>query len=149
MEIELTRREYRLLLDLVYLARWVIAANDVGGEKSGPDHLMLVQKVLSYASDMGMGELVDADRRRNEYFATRKFEDGEVREFIDRYDDACFWDELISRLARRDLWADSESGDPEQMERDEFWKRVIALEEKYSEEFSTKGVERLHVVEVG
>ena len=55
MNISLTRREFRLLLDLVYSGNWVI--NSVRGSERFVEYDVLMSKLFSYC---GLDELVEA-----------------------------------------------------------------------------------------
>jgi hypothetical protein len=70
--------------------------------------------------------------------------DSELHEkFIDPYDDETFWDELLDRLAARDLVRSIGVTEYESMDR---FDRIVKLEEimdKYREEFSNNGIDQL------
>ena len=149
MKIELTENEYRLLLDFVYMAEWVVNSHHVGPRDDVEDYDMLVQKLYSFAAAAGCGELVHADRETNEYTPTRRFEDTtRAIELLEEYDDDTFWDALISRLAERDVYEQVEQDRRDSMGIDEYWERSEPIEEAYYQEFRRHSLDRLRLVDI-
>lgn len=148
MKIELTENEYRLLLDLVYMADWVVHSHQGGKRTDVEDYDMLVQKLYSYADQAGFGALVRADRKSNEYVTTRHFEEVSAAiELLEEYDDDTFWDALISRLAERDVYEQIEDERRDTLGIEEYWERSEPIEEAYFREFSRHSLDRLRLVE--
>jgi hypothetical protein len=148
VKIELTENEYRLLLDFVYLADWVVNAHHAGERNDIADYDMLVQKLYSFAGDMRCGELVHADRETNEYTPTRFYEQTtRAIELIEEYDEDTFWDALISRLAERDVYEQLEEDRRETIGVEEYWERSEPLEEAYYQEFRRYSLDRLRLVD--
>lgn len=145
MNVSMTRQEYRLLLDLLLVGDWVIHGNreedDVPG---GEPYRMLTQKFLSLASEFGCDDLVEIDSERNQYRPTRKLEQQTYAwKLLDEYDDAVFWEELIVRLAERDVRNTPGKGEISAMSTEEYDRYAVPLEEKYAHEFFENGLERL------
>lgn len=109
---------------------------------------MLLQKLYSFAGDMGCKELVHADRESNEYSPTRYYEETtKAFELIEEYNDDTFWDALISRLAERDVYEQIEEGRRDTMGIEEYWERSEPIEEAYYEEFRQRSLDRLRLVD--
>lgn len=146
MKLNLTASEYRLLLDLVYLGEWMACARLESDEhprvkKYGP----LVQKIYSYAAEAGCGELIERLRESGRLEPTRQFEeDDDLLEVIHEYDQDSFWDELIDRLAERDVRA--VTGDGQLPPFKEYLDLAAPIEEKYAREFETHGLGRMQLV---
>jgi hypothetical protein len=144
MNVSLTQREYRLLLDLLLAADWVIHGHRPEETAEGEPYRMVIQKLLSLAPDFDLGDLVEIDSKRNQYRPTRKLEDETgAWKLLDEYDDRAFWEELIVRMAERDVAAMPGKGDVSEMSQDEYERLVGPLEEKYAGEFHANGIERL------
>lgn len=144
MNVSLTQREYRLLLDLLLTADWVIHGHRREEPAGAEPYRMLVQKFLSLAGEFDLDDLVEIDHERNEYRPTERFEQetGAWR-LLDEYDDLVFWEELIVRLAERDISKMPGKGDLEGMSGEEYDRLAQPLEEKYAGEFFEHGLERL------
>lgn len=149
MKIELTENEYRLLLDFVYMANWVINSHHVDQRGDAEDYDMLVQKLYSFADEADCGELVHADRETNEYTPTGYYEETtRAIELLEEYDDDTFWDALISRLAERDVYEQVEQDRRDSMSIEEYWERSEPIEEAYYQEFRRHSLDRLRLVDV-
>jgi len=148
VNIDLTEKEYRLLLDFVFMGSWMIGSHHADGRDDAEEYDMLVQKLYSFADVMGCKELVDADRETNEYIPTRHYEENtRAFEFIEEYDDDAFWDALISRLAERDVYEQIDDVRRDTIGIEEFWQRSEPIEEAYFEEFRQHALDRLRLVD--
>lgn len=148
MKIDLTENEYRLLLDFVFMASWMIDSHHPDGRDDVEEYDMLLQKLYSFAAEMGCGDLVDADTKTNEYSPTRHYEETtRAFDFIEEYDGDAFWDALISRLAERDVYEQIEEDRRDSIGIEEFWQRSEPIENAYFEEFRQHALDRLRVVD--
>ena len=144
MNVNLTQREYRLLLDLLMSADWVIHGHRREEPVGAEPYRMLIQKFLSLADEFGLGNMVEIDEDRNQYRPTEQFEENtEAWRLLDEYDDLVFWEELIVRLAERDIARMPGKSDIEAMSGEEYDRLAQPLEEKYAGEFFEHGIERL------
>lgn len=133
MNIELTDREYRRLLDMVYIGNWIL--NSTRGEDRFEDYDLLQEKLFSLCPANGMRSLVQS--WRGHIFPSRAFEDGGIHEAIADYEDAVFFSILAEELARRDLGL--ESSDPEDFT--ELSQRM----EDYLAEFERNGLDTISI----
>jgi len=144
MNVSLTEREYRLLLDLLLTADWVIHGHRREEPAAAEPYRMLIQKLLSLSGNFGVEQLVEIDEERNEYRPTERFERETVAwKLLDEYDDLVFWEELIVRLAERDISSMPGKRDIEAMSGEEYDRLAQPLEEKYAGEFFEHGLDRL------
>lgn len=148
MEIEFTKKEYECLLDVLYMADWVMNAHKVEDDPRTEVYRKLEQKLFSYAKDMGFENLVEYASDYKKYFPTRKLEEtGSAREFIEEFEDDTFWEELTSRLADRD--SARKVGGVENFSKLSFEDRaeiIWSFEEKYTSEFEKRGLEGLSII---
>jgi hypothetical protein len=148
VNIDLTEKEYRLLLDFVFMANWVVESHHSDGRDDVQEYDMLLQKLYSFAGQMGCEELVHADRETNEYSPTRHYEETtKAFELIEEYNDDTFWDALISRLAERDVYEQIEENRRDTIGIEEYWARSEPIEEAYYEEFRRRALDRLRLVD--
>ena len=99
MTIDLTEKEFRRLLDLVYIGNWIL--NSARGEDRFEDYDLVQEKLFALCSGQGMPSLIQ--RWQGHVFPSRAYEDGGIHEAIADYEDAVFFDILAEELARRDL----------------------------------------------
>ena len=133
MTIELTEKEFRRLLDMVYIGNWIL--NSCRDNDRFEDYDLLEEKLFSLCPEHGMRVLVQRWRGRS--YPSRAFEEGGIHEAIADYEDAVFYDILAEELSRRDM--DAEQVPQEDME--ELSRRM----EEYYEEFEKNGIENIKV----
>jgi len=144
MNVPMTQREYRLLLDLLLAADWVIHGHRKEEPAEAEPYRMVVQKFLSWAQDFGMGELVEIDEGNNQYRPTEKLEqETSAWRLLDAYEDLVFWEELIVRLAERDVAHMPGKSDIANMTVEDYKRLAGPLEDKYASEFYEHGLDRL------
>ncbi len=147
MKINFTKKEYLLLLDILYMADWVLNAHkEAEGKEDTREYEKLEQKILSYAKKMGMEKYVDFDPEYDMYCHSRFFEESRrAQEFIDEFENDCFWEELIDRLTRRDFLKSFSEQEIKEMDPYTRFERLLKLSEKYSDEFEKNGLKNLVV----
>ncbi|MCU6713290.1 hypothetical protein M6D81_31850 [Paenibacillus sp. J5C_2022] len=138
MKLELSEAQYRALTKLVFLGNWIANSTKLKDEQN-LEMEELEQLIYSYSYEFEMNDLIEFDEKFNEYFPTRKFEE-QLENFIDDYDNFNFWQELSSRLARRDLI--NEIG-PVSKLTDRHKEREFEIEETYENEFEKNGLKNL------
>jgi hypothetical protein len=147
MRIDLTTDEYRRLVDVLYLADWLLTAHKVGDDPRVEAYQQLVQKLYAHSQEMGLSYLIEYAAEFDQYFPTRDFEAGTaIHEFIDEYDDETFWDELTRRLAERDLILQLGGVDKVQkLSTEDRIRKLGQFEEYYAAEFARHGLANLRV----
>lgn len=133
MQIELTEKEFRRLLDMVYIGNWIL--NSCREDDRFEDYDKLEEKLFGLCPQVGMGALTQ--RWHGHTYPSRAFEDGGIHEAIADYEDAVFYDLLAEELARRDM--DAEHIDQNDME--ELSSRI----DEYYDEFEKNGIENVKV----
>ena len=120
MQIELTQKELRTLLDMVYIGNWVL--NSTRGEDRFPIYDRLESKLFSIARDHGMQVLAQDW-------------EGTVVPSQAYAEDNIFYEILAEELSRRDM------NYPEIT--DDNYPEIISRMEGYMNEFEASGVDRL------
>ena len=99
MKIELTERQYRYLLDLVYIGNWVL--NSTREDDRIKEYDQVESQIFSHCLRHGMGKLVEL--YQGELIPSRAFAGGGIHEAIESYEDVVFYEILAEELALRDL----------------------------------------------
>jgi hypothetical protein len=148
MKIDITNKEYRALLDIFHIADWVLNPYKT---KEGPEteeYRNLEQKFFSFAQEMGFANLVENDPEMKDYFPTREYDETNVvMEAIVEYDNESFWEELMERLAMRDLIVKEGKEKVMAMDDDKRLVKTEKLQEKYAAEFERHGISRVVIKE--
>lgn len=99
MNIELSKKQYRRLLDLVYIGNWVL--NSIRGSDRFSDYDDLESYIFSLSEKLGLKGL--SVTAKGETLPSRAFIEGGIHEAIMEYEDAIFFEILAEELARRDM----------------------------------------------
>ena len=133
MNIELTEKEFRRLLDMVYIGNWILNSCRENDRFQVYDDLE--EKLFALCRDHGMGSLVQ--RWEGHDYPSQAFAEGGIHEAIADYEDAVFYDILAEELARRDMHLEAIS----QNDDEELSTRM----EEYFDEFEKNGIENVKV----
>ena len=133
MELRLTEKQYRRLLDLVYIGNWVL--NSARGEDRIRDYDQVESLVFSHCLDHGMAALVEL--YDGEIIPSRAFAEGGIHEAIMAYEDVTFFEILAEELALRDLDAERATA--------ENYDEVMDRMEQYMGEFEAHGTDHISV----
>ena len=126
MQIQLTNKEFRRLLDLVYIGNWVL--NSTRGFDRFADYDNLESKIFAHSpalSEPWNGTIVPS----------RAYTEGGIHEAIAYYEDVVFYEILAEELSRRDM------DYPEIT--DENYEEIISRMNRYMSEFQLSGVDKL------
>ena len=144
MKINFTKEEYRILLDMITLSDWMMHCHDLDNKNN--KYKTLTKKIFSYFKEMDSEDRIEYDSKLKDYYPLRAYDEELHEKFIDSYDDESFWDELIDRLASRDVVKKIGFNALEKMEGID---RVMTLEnsrEIYENEFEESGLDNLLLV---
>lgn len=126
MTIDLSPKEFRLLLDLVYIGNWVL--NSTRGENRFQAYDDLESKIFALSpklSQVWNGTVIPS----------KAYAEGGIHEAIAFYEDNVFYEILAEELSRRDM------DYPEIT--DENYGEILTRMERYMSEFELSGVEHL------
>ena len=133
MELELTRKQFRRLLDMVYIGNWIL--NSTRGEDRFKDYDDVESLLFARAAKEGMPTL--AETYRGEVIPSRAFAEGGIHEAIMDYENNVFFEILAEDLARRDM----DDVPIDESNYDELTSRIDA----YIDEFEAHGTDNITV----
>ncbi len=99
MKLELSKKEFRRLLDMVYIGNWVL--NSARGEDRIVEYDNVESRLFEAAFHEGLSAL--AEEYQDEVMPSRAFVEGGIHEAIMEYENTVFFDILAEDLARRDM----------------------------------------------
>ena len=126
MQIDLTPKEFRRLLDMVYIGNWVL--NSTRGEDRFADYDNLESKLFALSpalSEPWNGTVVPS----------RAYTEGGIHEAIAYYEDNVFYEILAEELSRRDM-------DYPEIN-DDNYDEIVTRMDRYMSEFELSGVDHL------
>jgi len=133
MELHLTEKQFRRLLDLVYIGNWVL--NSTRGDDRIRQYDEVESQVFAHCLDHGMAKLVEL--YDGEIIPSRAFAEGGIHEAIMAYEDTAFFEILAEELALKDLDAERATA--------ENYEEVIERMEEYMGEFEAHGTDHISV----
>ena len=131
MELNLTEKQFRRLLDLVYIGNWVL--NSTRGDDRIQEYDEVESRVFAHCLDHGMTKLVEL--YDGELIPSRAFAEGGIHEAIMAYEDVTFFEILAEELALKDL------GEPTR----ENYNDILERMEEYMGEFEENGTDHVTV----
>lgn len=131
MQIDLTKREFRLLLDMVYIGNWVL--NSTRGDDRFREYDDLESKLFALCSSLGMKVL--AQDWEGTVVPSKAYAEGGIHEAIAFYEDNVFYEILAEELSRRDM------NYPEIT--DENYAEIVGRMTRYMAEFEHSGLDHL------
>ena len=130
MQIDFTPKQFRRLLDMVYIGNWVL--NSIRGVERIEDYDVVESYLFGKSRDFKMNDL--SESIGNMHVPSRAFVRGGIHYAISEYEDVVFFEILAQELAYRDFVAQAkENGECD------FAARMKA----YITEFEKNGIENL------
>ena len=133
MKLELTSKQYRRLLDLVYIGNWIL--NSTREDDRIKDYDQVESQVFAHCIPQGMPELIEM--LDGEIIPSRAFAEGGIHAAIMDYENTMFFEILAEELARRDM----ENEPTSRGEYEELSERM----DEYIAEFELHGTDNLTI----
>ncbi|MBQ2739044.1 MAG: hypothetical protein IJE22_00780 [Oscillibacter sp.] len=133
MKIELTKQQFRYLLDLVYIGNWVL--NSTRDKDRIKEYDQVEALVFSHCLQQKMSKLVEL--YQGELIPSRAFAEGGIHDAIEQYEDIVFYEILAEEMALRDM-------DGEPLTRENYTALMERIE-TYLSEFDRHGTDHISV----
>ncbi len=131
MRIDLSSKEFRRLLDLVYIGNWVL--NSTRGDDRFADYDNVESKLFGLCKDTPMDILVED--WENTTIPSKAYEEGGIHEAIAFYEDNIFYQILAEELSRRDMGYCDITEDN--------YDEIVGRMSRYMSEFELSGLDHL------
>ena len=131
MQIDLTTKEFRHLLDMVYIGNWIL--NSTRGEDRFADYDNLESKLFDLCRAHKMDVLTED--WNGIPLPSRAYVEGGIHEAIAFYEDNVFYEILAEELSRRDMEYPEINADN--------YEEIISRMDRYMSEFQASGVDHL------
>jgi hypothetical protein len=135
MKINFTKAEYRLLVEMLTIADWVMHSRCTNNEFTHKKHHELRNKILSHYKEFEAESIIDSGFEKDQFYETDELLDHIHNNFMSDYIDSVFWDELIHKMALRDVVNEVGSAYFEKMEEMERFRKIASARERYEDEF--------------
>ncbi|MCC5021708.1 MAG: hypothetical protein J6386_02395 [Candidatus Synoicihabitans palmerolidicus] len=148
MKVSFTQKEYSRLMELVHLGMRAVMSRQGGESPHFERYTAIEQKILGLAEVFGCSDMVNVGRDGKLIQASKIDEDERLRKIVGESDNGIFWDELVARLADRDLGVEQtmsslamQDGPPINADA-----RLKEIEDAYWEEFEKYDLARVLVM---
>lgn len=143
--IELTKKQFEVLLKIVYLGNWMVNAYRTDDLKK--DYQNIEDLIFSLAPKFGFEKYIDHEQSDGDrYYPTNYFEEKtDVHTLHEAYDEENFWDELAERLGERDFFEKYSKDEINKMSQDERFTKMYECIDVYSDELERLGLERIRI----
>jgi hypothetical protein len=148
MHIRLSEQELATLAEMVSLAAWVGSWNRrEEAVEAFSDYEDLESKILEKAAHAGFAEMVEFDSQRQRYQLNPDYQDRSFfQQCYDEFRNESFWEELVIRLADRDLIRKIGMREWRKLSEEQRREQTSDIEQRYWDEFSRNGVDNLHLI---
>ena len=142
MHLRFTDEELAALVEMVSLATEMANMNPNDEGNAGFARFENIEnKILEAAKNTTMAEIIEYDVERNKNRVTEKFQEGSFfQQCFDEFRNAVFWEELMVRLADRDLTREIGQSAYLALDDDERRKKLEPIEKKYWAKFQREGM---------
>lgn len=135
--LSFTKGQYRRLLDMVYLGNIVLSA----GENYNEEAFNEVESIVfSKVAQIGRPQYAKYIDEYGGWLPTKEYEEKGVSKAIEDYDEITFWDDLIYKLALRDVAKFADINNP-----DILYESIIERSEQYRDFFDKNDFSKLVV----
>lgn len=131
MQIEMSNKDFRRLLDLVYIGNWVL--NSMRQDDRFADYDHVESQLFGLCAGTPMQVLTEA--WNDTWIPSRAYAEGGIHEAIALYEDNAFFQILAEELSHRDMEHTEIS--------DENYEEFLQRMDRYMEEFQQNGIDRL------
>lgn len=133
MDLHLSKRQFRRLLDMAYIGNWVL--NSTRGQNRFGDYDQVEQILFAKALEEGMDAV--GQNYQGQVYPSRAFVEGGIHNAIAEYEGYMFFDLLAEDLAHRDM------GDVDITPQN--YQEFLEIMDAYLEEFEENGTDNLEL----
>ncbi|OGW41440.1 MAG: hypothetical protein A2010_10770 [Nitrospirae bacterium GWD2_57_9] len=149
LNIEISTREYRDLLDILHIADVVMSGHRRKEDQRTARHRAVIQKLYAHAQGEGLDGLIRHKEGLHPYAPTQDFEESTLAHaVIEEFAEHVFWDQLIDKLSVRDA-AETAGGMDHLNALSESERQAVEtpIRQRYIQEFTANGIANLEVIE--
>lgn len=148
MLMNISKEEYRLLVEMIQVADYVMHAHQAEPSEETEDYRAFRKKVFSNYKKMGLDDLFTFSEKHNDYIETEdSLADSRHMAIMENFVENEFWAQLSHRLAMRDLFEQEDEEAIKAMDSELLMERLAEMGVKYDEEFEAHGLERIAIQE--
>lgn len=146
MKIEISKRQFKFLLELVHMGNWVANSDnppDVIDEK----YEDITKIIYSYGQEAGLEKYVAYSKYSQAWTGTNYlFLESNAAKLLEEYNERTFWNRLAEELALRDFHRKYSEEEIKKMPSNERMEKVLELIDRYKEETYDRDINRFEII---
>lgn len=146
MNIELSKKQFKFLLELVHLGNWVVNSNrdpDVIDE----NYEEIENVIYSYAKEAGLKKYVEYSENSQTWVGSDYlFMNSDAARLAQEYNEHNFWEDLIDNLALKDFHNKYSEEKIQKMSTQKRFEKFYKIADLYRDEINNHGIDRLEIV---
>lgn len=144
MKINLTKKQYRDLMEAVLIGNWIRGGLYDQGLYDNKNYDDIEDYLISFTRTFQCDDLVE--KFHDEDIVSDNFSK-KIESIMENYDDFNFWDNLERRLGQRDFSESITEQEKKEMKENGNWfpDRIHEIYKMYEKEFEKHGLERLRI----
>lgn len=146
MKINISKKEYRSLVEMLFIAEWVI--NSMHVDPPYKEHVNFIQKIYALYKEMDAEDIIEYSNEHDEYFELGSFDEDMQIKFLAPYENEIFWEGLINRLSMRDILNEVDKKEYEEMDNATRLALLAQKRHHYEMEFDKHDLDRIRIEEV-
>lgn len=146
MKIEISKRQFKFLLELVYVGNWV-ANSDNPPDAIDEKYEEITKIIYSYGKEAGLEKYVAYSKHSRAWGGTNYlgFESNTAK-LLKEYDERVFWNHLAEEFALRDFHRKYNKEKIKKMSSGERMEKAYEFIDKYKEETDDHGINRFEII---
>lgn len=146
MNIELSKKQFKFLLELAYLGNWIVNS---GNEPDVIDenYEEVANLIYSYGPKADLGKYVAFSKHSNAWVPTNYLcMESDAAKLLEEYNDRNFWSHFSEHLALKDFYNKYDEEKIRKMSSGERFEKVYDLMEKYKNETYDHNFDRFQII---
>ena len=148
MNIELSKKQFKFLLELVHLGNWVVNSNrepEVIDEK----YKEVAKIIYSYGQEAGLDKYVVYSKHSRAWIATNYLHlESDASKMLEEYNDRNFRNQLIEHFALKDFHKKYSKGKIKKMSSEERFEKFYKFADKYIDEINDHGIDHFEIIKL-
>lgn len=146
MNIEISKKQFKYLVELVHIGNWVINSNNEP-EYLDEKYEEVAKLIYSHGPKANLEKYVTYSKHSQAWLPTDYlYMKSRASKLIEEYDDHNFWSQLAHNFALRDFHNNYSTEKIQKMSSKERFAKVYDLIDEYTNETNDHGIERFAII---
>ncbi|MFA5821263.1 MAG: hypothetical protein WC873_04190 [Candidatus Gracilibacteria bacterium] len=146
MKIEISKKQFKFLLELVHLGNWVVNSNN---EPNTIDkkYEEITNIIYSYGKKAGLEKYIVYSKHSQVWIGTDYlYMKSNANKLLEKYNEHNFWSHLIEKLAWKDFHKKYSKEKIQRMSSSERIEKIYEFIDKYTQEIDDNSINHLEII---